>query len=112
MGPFQRPSRDDIGQLLSQTESADEAIRAHAVWALCPCHLRRNEPEVWDRILLLVDDPSTRVRSFVFHVLAYGSPRDREAEVVTAIERFQHDPDKRLRRRARQLMAQYRREGR
>jgi hypothetical protein len=45
-------------------------------------------------------------------LLADGSPREREAEVVAAVERFQQDPDKRLRRRARQLMAQYRRGGR
>jgi hypothetical protein len=112
MGPFQNTPRDDIEQLLALTASPDEAVRAAAVWTLCPCHVKRNEPAVWDRILSLVDDPSTKVRSFVFHFLADGSPRERETEVVAAIERFQHDPDKRLRRRARQLLAQYRRSGR
>jgi hypothetical protein len=78
---------------------------------LCPCHVKRNETAVWDRILALVDDPSAKVRSFIFHLLADGSPREREADVVAAIERFQSDTDVRLRRRARKLMAQYRRGG-
>jgi hypothetical protein len=112
MGPFQRPSRDDIADILERTTSPDAAVRAEAVWSLCPCHVKRNEVVIWDRILALVDDPDTKVRSFVFHLLADGSPRDRQQEVVAAIEQFQSDPNVRLRRRARKLMAQYRRGGR
>jgi hypothetical protein len=74
--------------------------------------VKRNEPRVWDRILALVDDPSPKVRTHVFHLLADGSPREREPEVVAAIERLQSDEDERLRRRARKLIAQYRRGGR
>src|SRR5690348_14167354 len=105
----QRTARDDIDELLVRTKSTDPAIRAKALQSLCPCHVKRNEPRVWDRILSLVDDPSQRVRSHVFHLLADGSPHEREADVVTAIERLQQDPDERLRRRARKLLAAYRR---
>ena len=80
--------------------------------SLCPCHVKRNEPRVWDRILAMVDDPSARVRSNVFHLLADGSPREREAEVVAAIERLRSDPDEKLRRRVRKLLAHYRAGGR
>jgi len=105
----QRTSRDDIGELLLRTESTDPSIRAKALQSLCPCHVKRNEPRVWDRILSLVADPSPRVRSHVFHLLADGSPREREPDVVAAIEKLQQDPDERLRRRARKLLAAYRR---
>jgi len=45
-------------------------------------------------------------------MLADGSPREREREVVAAVVRLQADPDDSLRRRARKLIAQYRRGGR
>lgn len=113
MRPYQqRTSRDEIDGLLELTESADAAERAEALKSLCPCHVKRNEPRVWNRILSLVDDPSARVRSHVFHLLADGSPREREGDVVAAIERLQQDPDEKLRRRARRLIAHYRRGGR
>jgi hypothetical protein len=108
----QRTSRDEIDALLERTHSPDAAVRAGALWSLCPCHVKRNEPRVWDRILSLVHDPSSKVRGHVFHLLADGSPREREADVVAAIESLQRDPDEKLRRRARKLMAHYRRGGR
>ena len=110
--PEQRTSRDEIDQLLVCTASADAGERAEALRSLCPCHVKRNEPRVWDRILSLVEDPSAKVRSHVFHLLADGSPREREGEVVAAIERMQQDPDEKLRRRARKLIARYRQGGR
>jgi hypothetical protein len=67
---------------------------------------------VWNRILSLVNDPSSKVRSHVFHLLADGSPRERESDVVVAIERLGQDPDEKLRRRARKLLAHYRHGGR
>jgi hypothetical protein len=109
---MQRTARYEIDDLLARTSSPDEAKRAKALQSLCPCHVKRNEPRVWDRILSLVNDPSADVRRHVFHLLADGSPREREAEVVSAIERLQHDADERLRRRARKLLAHYRRGGR
>jgi|SRR3954453_8127950 hypothetical protein len=113
MRPFeQRTSRDEIDGLLESTGSADAAVRAEALRSLCPCHVKRNEPRVWDRILFLVDDPSAKVRGHVLHLLADGSPRERESDAVAAIERLQQDPDEKLRRRARKLLAQYRRGGR
>src|SRR5947208_1018365 len=110
--PLQRTSRDQIDGLLERTASDDETARAAALRSLCPCHVKRNEPRVWDRILSMVDDASPNVRTHVFHLLADGSPREREPEVVAAIARLQSDPDEKLRRRARKLMAHYRRGGR
>jgi hypothetical protein len=108
----QRTSRDDIDGLLERTENSDAAVRAAALRSLCPCQVKRNEPRIWDRILSLIDDPSPKVRCHVFHLLADGSPREREDDVVAAIEHLQQDPNEKLRRRARKLLAQYRRGGR
>ena len=92
--------------------SDEESVRVEALRSLCPCHVKRNEPRVWDRIVELVNDPSPRVRSHVLHLLADGSPRDRETQVVAAVEQLTADDNLRLRRRARKLLAQYRRGGR
>jgi hypothetical protein len=62
-------------------------------------------------VLQLIDDPALEVRRWVFHLLGDGSPREREAQIVAAMERFTHDADKKLQRRARQVLAEYRRGG-
>ena len=108
---MERTRRDEIDTLLEQTAAADAKVRARAVQSLCPCHVKRNDARVWDRVLDLVDDPALEVRRWVFHLLGDGSPRAREAEIVSAMERFTRDPDKKLQRRARQVLAEYRRRG-
>jgi hypothetical protein len=101
----------EIDALLGQTSDPNPKIRAQAVQSLCPCHVRHNDARVWDRILELVDDPALDVRRWVFHLLGDGSPREREVQVVAAFERFTRDPDRKLQRRARQVLAKYRRGG-
>jgi hypothetical protein len=98
----------ELETLLEQTADASPKVRAHALAALCPCHVKHNDRRVWDRVLELTQDPALEVRRWVFHLLGDGSPREREAEVVAAMENFTRDPDKTLRRRARQVMAKYR----
>ena len=109
IGIMKRTPRDEIDTLLEQTADANPKVRARAVESLCPCHVKRNEPRVWDRIFHLTNDPALEVRRWVFHLLGDGSPREREAEAVAAMERFTCDADKHLRRRARRVLAEYRR---
>lgn len=107
-----RTRRDEIDDLLETTRSADARERRRAIQALCPCHVKVNDARVWDRALGMVDDPDRTVRSIVLHMLADGSPAEREAEVVAAVERLRNDPDLKLRRQARRLLARYRAGGR
>jgi len=102
---------DEFDTLLEATWSADAKTRADAARELCPCHLRDNTPVVWDRVLELARDPDLRVRKTVLHMMTDGSPREREAEVVAAIETMFHDPDLKQRRVVRRLLANYRRTG-
>ena len=101
-----------INKLLVQTFSQDAAERAEAVRELCPCHIKRHVPEVWERMLALAEDPDRDVRNQVYHVLGDGSPREYQARIVATYEKMQQDPDERIRRKARKLMAQYRNSGR
>jgi hypothetical protein len=106
-----RTRNDEIDSLLERTTDANPKVRAEAVQSLCPCHVKRNDSRVWDRVLALVEDPALEVRRWVFHVLGDGSPREREEQVVAAMERFTRDPDRKLQRRARQVLAKYRQGG-
>jgi HEAT repeat protein len=101
----------EIQNLLTQTHSSDAGDRAAAVRNLCPCQIKKHIPEVWERMIALAEDPDRKVRSQVFHVLGDGSPREYHARIVAAYEKMQRDPDERLRRAARKLMAQYRNSG-
>jgi len=105
-------TRKDIEQLLALTQDPDPRTRRRAVRELCPCEIKSDVSSVWNRLLEMRADPDATVRSLVLHTLCDGSPTSREPEVVTAVESMQQDPDVRLRRRARGVIAAYRRTGR
>ncbi len=106
-----RLTEDAIQELLAQTYSDDADERAQAVRELCPCHLKRNLSEVWGRMIALQADPERRVRTQVLHVLADGSPREYELQVVAAIQTLAQDDDEKIRRNARKVLAKYRKFG-
>lgn len=108
---IQNTGRHEIDELLAATRSDDARERNEALRVLCPCHVKFNDRRVWDRALEMVDDDDVKVRGTVLHLLCDGSPRERKDEVVAAVERMQHDADEKLRRRARKVMAEYRRTG-
>lgn len=101
----------EISGLLEATRDANPKVRKAAIVRLCPCHVRNNLPAVWDRLLELQADEDAGVRSAVLHNLCDGSPRQREAEVVAAVEQLSNDEDRKLRRRARNALANYRKTG-
>ena len=102
---------NEIRELLEATHDSNPKIRKAALLQLCPCHVRANRAEIWERLLQLQTDSDAGVRSVVLHNLCDGSPRDREDEVVAAIERLANDQDRKLRRRARNALAVYRSTG-
>ena len=104
--------QEQDSSILALTFHPDARVRRKAVQQLCPCHLKANYAPVWERVLAMVGDADPKVRGTVLHVLCDGSPRSREAQVVAALETLQHDGDAGVRRRARQVMAAYRRRGR
>jgi HEAT repeat protein len=102
---------DEIDDVLDQTHHVDPKKRAEALRQLCPCHLRRNVPEIWTRVFELVEDPEPKVRSNALHLLADGSPREFLTEVVASIDKLTSDSDPKIRRQARRVMSHYHRTG-
>lgn len=105
-------SGSQVAELIGLTHDRDSKVRKVALTNLCPCHVRADFPEAWDRILEMVADPDPVVRSAVVHMLADGSPRHRQTEVVLALEGLRNDPDRKVRRRVHYLLGSYRRTGR
>lgn len=106
-----RTQRDEIEGLLAQSHDPSPEVRRRAVHAMCPCRVLANDGHIWDRLLEMTADEDVRVRGDVFHTLCDGSPRSRQAEIVHVLGRMQQDPDPKLRRRVRKLMAHYRATG-
>ena len=75
-----------------------------------------NQPMNATEIENLLDDttsanPKTRRAALLQLCLCDGSPRERESEVVAAVELLANDSDHKIRRRARRALAAYRRTG-
>ena len=102
---------EEIEELLGLTYDEDPKVRMQGVRALCPCHVKADNDEVWNRIFELANDSHRSVRAHVLHALGDGSPRERESDVVQTVEAMANDPDPKIRRSVRRLLAQYRRTG-
>jgi len=100
-----------VDAILMKTRDANPNIRRGAIRELCPCEVRANRVDVWDRILELVRDSDPGVRRLAFHAMIDGSPHDRLDEIVVAVEALRNDPHLKLRRQARKFLDHYRRTG-
>jgi len=102
---------EEVDAWLELTWDPDPKARRQAVRALCPCHVRANDERIWERFFAMAEDGDVTVRGAIFHALGDGSPRSLETKVIAALEGMGNDPEPRLRRQVRRLLAQYRRTG-
>ena len=71
-----RIGREEIQELLEQSHSEDPEERLEAAQFLCPCHVRRRIPAVWEALYRLLEDPSAAVRRAAWHTLEDGGRPD------------------------------------
>src|SRR4030081_152000 len=78
------PSDAQLDELLLLSRDRDPNGRRVAVKNLCPCHVQRNVPDIWQRLIELSADRDPGVRLNVLHNLTDGSPAElaREGQVV------------------------------
>jgi len=100
-----------LQEFISLTFAEDPTERKKALRDLCPCHVKHDVKEFWDRILAMTDDPDPVVRYQVLHNLCDGSPKTREDDVIKALETMHNDSDPYIRRRVHQVLSNYRRTG-
>lgn len=102
----------EIRHLLAASRDPDPEVRRRAVRELCPCQVKRNDPDVWERVFEMTRDPNVRVRRNALHGMIDGSPAGLAPRVVAALEAMRDDPEPKLRRNVRRILARYRRTGR
>ena len=90
----------------------DPEVRRKAVRDLCPCQVKMKDADVWDRVFEMTRDPNVRVRRNAFHGILDGLPSELTAKAGVTLEAMRDDPEARLRRQVRKVLARLRRTGR
>ena len=96
---------------LMKTYDENPIVRAKAVRKLCPCKLKRDDEEVWERLLELADDPDAKVRMNVLHTMCDGSPSHIGEYIEDILNKFGRDADKEIKRKSHKVLASYLRTG-
>ena len=98
---------EDMYELIHITRVPDAKVRLEAIKQMCPCHVKGDIPEFWERLFELADDKDIKIRYQVMHNLCDGSPGHYEDKIIECIEKFNRDPDSTIRRKASKIMACY-----
>ena len=103
-----RREGDLVNVTLERSRASDARTRQDALKEMCPCHVYKDIPELWDRIFEMTSDPDPAVRDQALHAIGDGSPaavEDRMVQVTTALY---SDPDPKVRKKARKMLNSYR----
>jgi hypothetical protein len=98
---------EDFEVLLTQSRSADPRQRLAALREFCPCQVRKEVDQLWERVLEMTGDPDDQVRYQVLHTLCDGSPRAREEQVIDALRSMRNDKCDKVRRQVRRALVSY-----
>ena len=98
---------EEMDEILALTSCKDERVRLKATREMCPCHVKADREEFWDRIFKLAHDDSEEIRYQVLHNMCDGSPPHLEDKVMKTLEIFNRDSSKKIRRAAHQVMGSY-----
>lgn len=93
---------------LERTYDPNPQRRKKALKDLCPCHVRADIPQLWERIFECLQDLDGAVRGQALHALGDGSPSHLEQRIVEALY---NDPHPDVKKKARKMLNSYRRTG-
>lgn len=102
---------DTVEEFIRLTRDEDWKIRKAALREMCPCHVKKEIPEIWQRTLEMYTDENAMVREQVVHSLCDGSPQSMELEVVEVLEKLWNDEDDKVKKKVRKALNSYRRTG-
>lgn len=98
---------EDIDEIIELTKDKDPFVRAKAVRSICPCKVYDKIDIFWNRVLEMINDEDEGVRENVLHVLCDGSPEYLEDRIIEAVQRFNRDSSKYIKRRAHKVLGSY-----
>ena len=102
---------ETVAEYIQRTFDPDPKKRRRALKELCPCHVREDIPQVWERIFEMCEDEDGWVRDQAIHSLGDGSPGRLEEQILTVIEDKYNDPHPEVKKKARKMLNTYRRTG-
>lgn len=97
----------DIDEIIEITKHSDPQVRAQAIRSICPCQVLDKIDLFWDRVLEMTNDEDETVRENVLHVLCDGSPDYLEDRIIQAVQGFNNDSSKFIKRRAHKVLGSY-----
>mmetsp|Transcript_33039 Transcript_33039/g.29279 ORF Transcript_33039/g.29279 Transcript_33039/m.29279 type:complete len:106 (-) Transcript_33039:52-369(-) len=96
-----------MDEIIALTAAKDPKIRLKATQEMCPCHVKADREEFWNRIIELATDSDEKIRYQVLHNLCDGSPPHLESRIVETLEIFNRDPNKKIRRAVHKVLGSY-----
>ena len=104
---------ENIETIIELTKHEDAQVRQKAIREMCPCRVKGDINDFWRRLLdpELLNDPAANVREQVLHDLCDGTPKHLEFGVAEALEHFNRDSDREIRRKAHKALTAYNRTG-
>ena len=100
-----------VDDYINWTYHRNPQERRKALKELCPCHVRADLDQIWERILECTNDPDPLVRDQALHALGDGSPKHLELRILEIIEKMYNDKEPRVKKKARKMLNSYRRNG-
>ena len=98
---------EDMDEIIALTGAKDDQVRLKACQEMCPCHVKADLQEFWDAIFRLAHDKNDDIRYQVLHNMCDGSPPHLEDRVIKTLEIFNRDSNKKIKRKAHQVMGAY-----
>ncbi|KAM9983419.1 hypothetical protein ACTFIY_000140 [Dictyostelium cf. discoideum] len=100
-----------IEQYLSLTYSEDSRTRLATLRTMCPCKVKADIDQFYDRIIEMSKDTDRNIRYQAMHNLCDGSPAWREDAVIQTLESMHNDSDPKIRRRIHNILTHYKHTG-
>ena len=59
----------DIDEIIDLTKHESPQVRQKALKEICPCRVKEDVDDFWNRVLEMLDDPATNVRHQVCYII-------------------------------------------
>ncbi|KAL8612703.1 hypothetical protein ACOMHN_025366 [Nucella lapillus] len=101
----------NIETIIALTHHPLPRVRKRALVEMCPCRVKDDLTDFWERVFAMIPDEDADVRYQVLHTLCDGSPRHLEYRVAEALDTLNRDANPKIRRKAHQCLTSYWRKG-
>ena len=98
---------EEMDEIIALTSCKDDRVRLKACQEMCPCHVKADMEDFWNTTFKLATDKNDDIRYQVLHNMCDGSPPHLEDKVVKTLEIFNRDSNKKIRRKAHQVLGSY-----